>query len=190
MLRILKSSLSSKLEKIWIPLHIGVMDLKGEIRVESLCIFFCLATTLHNLEEAIWLPKWSQNGSKFQKSVSAKEFHFAVIVITMLAYLSSFSYTYFPESHIVKWVFVGFVGSMILNAIFPHLVVTILTRQYAPGLMTGILLMIPINSFIIIKMFNNQLIRWSDFIISTIVVGVSLSLLIPLLFKIGRKIIL
>ena len=158
--------------------------------MESLCIFFCLAITLHNLEEAIWLPKWSQNGSKFQKSVSAKEFHFAVIVITMLAYLSSFSYTYFPESNIVKWVFVGFVGSMILNAIFPHLVVTILTRQYAPGLMTGILLMIPINSFIIIKMFNNQLIRWSDFIISTVVVGVSLLLLIPLLFKIGRKIIL
>ena len=53
-------------------------------------LFFCLAITLHNLEEALWLPQWSQIGSAFQRPVSSNEFHFAVLIITALAYLISF----------------------------------------------------------------------------------------------------
>ena len=37
--------------------------------MEYLVVLFCFAITLHNLEEAIWLPKWSQQPSKFQKAV-------------------------------------------------------------------------------------------------------------------------
>lgn len=33
---------------------------------------------------------WSQQASKFHKPVTPSEFHFAVFVITMLAYLSAF----------------------------------------------------------------------------------------------------
>ncbi|USK71033.1 HXXEE domain-containing protein [Peribacillus asahii] len=156
--------------------------------MDYLVIFFCFAITLHNIEEAIWLPKWSQQASKFQKSVTPSEFHFAVIVITTLAYLSAFSYLLIPESDFAKWIFIGFVGSMIFNAIFPHLIATVLMKRYAPGLFTGVLLNIPINSLIIYQMFEGDLILWKELIISTLVIGISLLALIPLLFKIGGKI--
>ncbi|MDO7485742.1 HXXEE domain-containing protein [Peribacillus frigoritolerans] len=156
--------------------------------MDYLVIFFCFAITLHNIEEAIWLPKWSQHASKFQKSVTPSEFHFAVIVITTLAYLSVFSYLLIPESDFAKWIFIGFVGSMIFNAIFPHLIATVLMKRYAPGLFTGVLLNIPINSLIIYQMFEGDLILWKELIISTLVIGISLLALIPLLFKIGGKI--
>ncbi|MFJ7932533.1 HXXEE domain-containing protein [Peribacillus sp. NPDC096448] len=156
--------------------------------MDYLVIFFCFAITLHNIEEAIWLPKWSQQASKFQKSVTPSEFHFAVIVITTLAYLSAFSYLLIPESDFAKWIFIGFVGSMIFNAIFPHLIATVLMKKYAPGLFTGVLLNIPINSLIIYQMFEDDLILWKELIISTLVIGISLLALIPLLFKIGGKI--
>ena len=32
-------------------------------------IFFCLAITLHNLEEALWLPQWSGNEVHHSKSL-------------------------------------------------------------------------------------------------------------------------
>lgn len=156
--------------------------------MDYLVIFFCFAITLHNIEEAIWLPKWSQQSSKFQKSVTPSEFHFAVIVITALAYLSAFIYLLIPESDFAKWIFIGFVGSMILNVIFPHLIATFLMKKYAPGLLTGVLLNIPINSLIIYQMFEGDLILWKELIISTLIIGISLLALIPLLFKIGRKI--
>jgi glycopeptide antibiotics resistance protein len=156
--------------------------------MDTLVVFFCLAITLHNLEEAIWLPKWSQQSSKSQRGVTSSEFHFAVIVITVLAYLSAFSYVYIPESQMTKWIFIGFLGSMIFNAIFPHLMTTILMKKYAPGLLTGVLLNIPINSVIIYQMFAEDLIVWKELILSTVVVGIILLTLIPLLFKVGRKV--
>ncbi|MED3575063.1 HXXEE domain-containing protein [Cytobacillus praedii] len=154
-----------------------------------LVIFFCFAITLHNIEEAIWLPKWSQQqSSRFQKPVTSSEFHFAVIFITILAYLSAFSFLYMPKSDFAKWIFIGFLGSMIFNAIFPHLIATVLMKKYAPGLLTGILLNLPINSLVIYQMFLKNLITCKELVISTFVVGIILLILIPFLFKVGRKV--
>ncbi len=155
---------------------------------ESLFIFFCLAITLHNIEEALWLPQWSQQPSKFQKAVSANEFHFAVLVITSLAYLAAFSYCYFPESLLAKWLFIGFLGAMILNAIFPHLLATIVMKRYAPGLLTGVLLNIPINTFILYTMLMDERMSLKETIFSTIIIGIILIALIPLLFRMGKRI--
>lgn len=146
----------------------------------ELVIFFCFAITLHNLAEALWLPQWSKHASKFHRPVSSNEFNFAVVFITILAYLSTFLFFYFPEVSLTKWIFTGFLGSMIVNAIFPHLVATILIKKYAPGLMTGVLLNVPINSLIIYQMFIQNLISWKGLILSTIVVGCVLLALIPI----------
>ncbi len=77
---------------------------------------------------------------------------------------------------------------MILNTIFPHLIATILMKKYAPGLLTGLLLNIPINSFVIYQMFLHHLIIWRALMISTVLVGIILIALIPVLFKVGGKI--
>lgn len=146
----------------------------------ELVIFFCFAITLHNLAETLWLPQWSKHASKFHRPVSSNEFNFAVVFITILAYLSTFLFFYFPEVSLTKWIFTGFLGSMIVNAIFPHLVATILMKKYAPGLMTGVLLNVPINSLIIYQMFIQNLISWKGLILSTIVVGCVLLALIPI----------
>lgn len=61
-------------------------------------------------------------------------------------------------------------------------------KKYAPGLLTGLLLNVPINSSIIYQMFLNDLINWTELFISTFVVGIILLALIPCLFKVGGKI--
>jgi len=152
----------------------------GMVMDSELVIFFCFAITLHNLAETLWLPQWSKHASKFHRPVSSNEFNFAVVFITILAYLSTFLFFYFPEVSLTKWIFTGFLGSMIVNAIFPHLVATILMKKYAPGLMTGVLLNVPINSLIIYQMFIQNLISWKGLILSTIVVGCVLLALIPI----------
>lgn len=151
-------------------------------------VFFCLAITLHNLEEAIWLPAWSQQASRFQKPVSEGEFRFAVTIITALAYLSAASYLIWPHMDLTKWVFIGFLGAMIFNAIFPHLLVTLIMKQYAPGLLTGLLLNVPVNAALLFKMLAEQLVFPSEILLSTGAVSSVLLMLIPLLFKMGRQI--
>jgi hypothetical protein len=78
---------------------------------------------------------------------------------------------------------------MIINAVFPHLAATIALKRYAPGLFTGLFLIIPIDSFLIFRAINAQAITGMQTIIATIFVGVVLILILPLLFKAGRKLI-
>ena len=50
-------------------------------------LLFIPGFTLQNLEEALWLPKWSQLAKKFHNPVTTNEFIFAVLIITTIGYL-------------------------------------------------------------------------------------------------------
>lgn len=115
----------------------------------SIYILFCLAILLHNIEEALWLPKWSESASQFHKIKGKTEFHFAVLMVTILAFLITALFILFPELEILKYIYFGFLGAMIINVFAPHLIATIVLKRYAPGLATGILLNLPINYIII-----------------------------------------
>jgi hypothetical protein len=154
-----------------------------------LLLFFPLAITLHNIEEALWLPQWSQHAAKYHKPVEKNEFHFALIIITALAYLITFFRMIFPDDVFIGWVFYGFLGVMIINTLFPHLVATIALKKYAPGLLTGLFLIVPINSLLIHRAIAIGFTTMTQVIIASFVVGILLILIIPLLFRAGRKLI-
>ncbi|MFC4403922.1 HXXEE domain-containing protein [Gracilibacillus xinjiangensis] len=155
--------------------------------MEFLTLLFLFSITLHNLEEALWLPKWSEHAGRFQKRVEPNEFRFAIIVITLFAYLTVFFYYVFNNT-ITTIILVGFLGAMVFNAIFPHLLATIVLKQYAPGVLTGVLLNIPINSYIIYRFIEENLITLFGAICATILIGIILLSFIPVLFKIGSRI--
>ena len=45
---------------------------------------FVFAVAVHNLEEAIWLPAWSQRAGRCYHGVGNAEFRFAVTLLTLL----------------------------------------------------------------------------------------------------------
>jgi len=153
-----------------------------------LWILFPLAITLHNLEEAIWLPGWSQHARRFHSPVQTGEFRFAVTVITLLAYLSTFLALKFPETSIWNHFFHGFLGAMIVNTFVPHLASTIFLRRYSPGLASGLLLLTPISSIILNQSIMSGRVTLPNLLLSVFAVGLMLISLIPLLFKLGRSI--
>ncbi|MBP2642518.1 MAG: hypothetical protein H6Q67_405 [Firmicutes bacterium] len=152
-------------------------------------LLFLLAFSLHNIEEGLWLPRWSKYTEKYYAQVSNAEFHFALLVITSIGFLITFLFLLFGQSfEAIKYIFLGFVLMMSFNAIFPHLIATIALRRYAPGTLTGILLNLPIGIAIIIKSLGNGTqIYW--IILSCVVITVlSMASLRPL-FRIGSKLI-
>ncbi len=76
---------------------------------------------------------------------------------------------------------------MVCNALFPHLLSTIILRRYAPGTLTGILLIVPMGVYILIRRIGttDELIHT---ILSFICVTIIVLTAIPFLFKIGGKI--
>lgn len=152
-------------------------------------LMFLFAFTLHNIEEGLWLPKWSTHAGKYHKPVNQREFHFALIVITTFVYLLAFlSLSFGPSVPIFKAIYAGFVLMMCVNAILPHALATIVLRRYSPGTLTGLLLNLPIGILLLFNYIKDGLSIGRLF---TAFAAVSLITLLSLrpLFKLGNKLI-
>jgi hypothetical protein len=150
-------------------------------------LLFLLGFTLHNLEEAIWLPAWSKHAKRFHPEVGRSEFHFAALTVTILGYFFTFLHLTI-QSMYTDYVFYGFVLMMCFNAIFPHLIATLLFRRYAPGLLTGIFLNLPIGLTLVQQGLSAGLSE-AGLVLTTVIQGITFALMISPLFRLGRRMI-
>lgn len=148
---------------------------------------FLLAFTLHNLEEGLWLPAWSQRAGKFHPPVGKGEFRFAVAVITAAGYLIAFlAIQYGQVLEPFRYVFYGFVLMMAVNAVFPHLLATAYFRRYAPGTLSGLLLNLPIGTAVIHSALQSGMQLSVILLYGAVITGLTVVSL-PLLFQLGKR---
>ena len=155
----------------------------------SAALLFLLGFSLHNIEEALWLPAWSQKAKRFHEPVGPDEFRFAVIMVTALGYFLTFThFLLLPDSPIFRYAYLGFIAMMVLNAVFPHLASTIVLRSYCPGLSTGLALNIPVGLFVLCTDISGR----SDALRvlgATVVITAVVLVLLPLWFRAGRALV-
>jgi len=152
-------------------------------------LLFLMGFTLHNIEEAAWLPKWSRHAGKYHPAVSNNEFHFAVLAVTILGYLVTFLFLAWGGSNgIIKYLYLGFVMMMCMNALFPHLAATILLRRYAPGTITGVCLNVPIGVYLVFVRHGEGLSAYGLLAGFIAVSALTLASLRPL-FRLGGRLI-
>ena len=159
----------------------------NDLTYSLLQLMFLLGFTLHNLEEAIWLPQWSKQVKTFRREVGKNEFIFAVIAITLLGYgITILDFIFGGQSSLFTYLFLGFAGMMGLNAIFPHAWITIRERKYAPGLMTGLFSNLPISIILMIYHIKQGI---NPLFLAGAVIAISLLavLFLPILFKAGKR---
>ncbi|MFZ0390416.1 MAG: HXXEE domain-containing protein [Calditrichia bacterium] len=154
----------------------------------TLKLLFLVGFTLHNLEEALWLPGWSANAGKWQRPLDRNSFIFALIIITLLGYLITLADILDGQTgNFIHYLFLGFAGMMGLNAVFPHLAATLLLKKYAPGLLTGLLLNLPLSLILIIHSLQNGA-RLSILLPAVILVSGLVLFSLKYLFRFGGKI--
>jgi hypothetical protein len=148
---------------------------------------FPIAITLHNLEEAIWLPAWSNNSGKWHRPVAPSAFRFAVAVLTALAFIVTiWSARGGPES-VGTYLLTGYALGMLLNVVLPHLLVTIALRSYMPGLVTAVLLNLPVTVLLLRSAFSEGFVSFPTFAYYGVLVCLGLVGSISVLFMVGKK---
>ncbi|MCO7127206.1 HXXEE domain-containing protein [Sporolactobacillus shoreicorticis] len=154
-----------------------------------LLLLFLLAFFLHNAEEAVWLVRASAQPLKMKRRPrpTQDQFLFAVLFVTAVAVLITALYLFYPDQWFLKYAYFGYVGAMILNVLLVHLSSTIIEKKYSPGLMTGLLLLVPVNGLLIINAFQSQLLSIAGFIGATVIMAVLLLLAISVLFRLAGK---
>lgn len=147
---------------------------------------FALAVTVHNLEEALLLPAWSQKAGKWHHPVGAVEFRFAVIVLTLLAYAAVVLTAVYGKESAGAYFLSGYALAMLLNVLFPHVIATAVMRRYAPGTLTALLLNLPVTFLLLRQGLHEGYIQLNKFIWVGPLVVIGLLIAIPVLFAIGR----
>ena len=75
---------------------------------------------------------------------------------------------------------------MVVNAVVPHLVVTIATRRYMPGTASALLFNFPLGCFFLERALKENFIEVTVFAWSGPAIALTILASIPLLFVIGR----
>ncbi len=160
----------------------------------TLAWVFVGAVTLHNFEEAIGLPSYWRHppriggGRWLLGRPSDRALRFALAILTILAVGVAVLATVGGAHSAGACLIAGYGLAMGLNALFPHLLVTLVTRRYMPGTATGVLLTLPASIRMIQCGVQESYLDLPGFLVWGPVIAFSLAALIPLLFWVGGKI--
>lgn len=147
---------------------------------------FVAAVTLHNIEEAIWLPSWSRSAGRWHVHVGAREFRFAVAVLTGLAAVAAYLAAVQGKQSLGAYLLCGYALAMFLNVLVPHLVASLAMRRYMPGTLTALLLNLPVTLALLYRAFQEGYIALDRFMLLGPLVVVCIAASIPILFRLGR----
>ena len=92
------------------------------------------------------------------------------------------------SGNFVNYIYLGFVGMMGINSVFPHLVSTIVLKKYAPGLITALFLNLPFSLILIIGHIKNG-INIFYLLVAIIIVSGLVLFSLKYLFRLGRILI-
>ena len=119
----------------------------NHLRFEKVQWLFPVVVTLHNLEEAVWLPGFSRNRS-WHPPISTTEFRIAAGLLALFAYVLTYFSVRDGKKSVGAYVMAGFSATMLLNAIW-HVAVTAFVQAYAPGVATAVFLILPVTIYLL-----------------------------------------
>ncbi len=155
--------------------------------LDKLISLLPFAFAFHNIEEALTIAQWSISNPNFYKvPVSTKQFLIAVGIFTIIGFLITFSIKKrLTEKHYYL-IISGFSGMIMMNVFFPHLLGFIYTKNYTPGLVTGLILNLPLTIYILNSLIKTKRVLLKQMTLSIIIGCLSGSILAFLFLKIGK----
>ncbi len=146
---------------------------------------FPVVIALHNAEEAIWFPAWSLGAGRWYPPVAPRLVRFGVTVLTVLAFVVTWLSARSGRQTVWTYLAFGYMVAMLANVI-PHIAASVATRSYTPGVVTAVVLNLPLLSLLVILALRNGYVSgWMAVAYSVAVPGLLL-LSILVLFKLGK----
>ena len=109
---------------------------------------------LHNLEEAIFICNYPvQSPVSFIKPASCIQFLWAVSIITLIVIILFVIASRSNKPAFYLFISTAIASALVLNVIAPHLLVAVYTFNYTPGLVTAVLLNLPLG---LLTLFKNR----------------------------------
>ncbi len=158
------------------------------LRYDKLQWLFPVAVTIHNAEEAIWMPGWATNHAQKLPIAfpGSAKIRIALAVLTFGAFLGThLSVRKGPQS---VWAYLtfGYMVAMLANVFIPHLPAAILLREYSPGVVTAVLVNLPLMTYLAVRAPRDGWVGGGKAVAAAVLVPMSLAIAIAVFFSSGK----
>ena len=147
------------------------------------------AFALHNFEEALSMEKWTKSlPDHIHKPVTTRQFGIAVLLFSILGFAVTLTKGFYRTEQYYYLVIAGFAGMLFLNVFLPHLAATVFLRKYSPGVISGLLINLPLSALVLFNMVNLNVLTVVQLMISIVVGGIAGAFLAFIFLKFGKLI--
>jgi hypothetical protein len=148
---------------------------------------FPIAITAHNLEEGAWLPGFvAAHRSELPWTIAPVEFRFALVVLTAAAWVITYlSWRTGPKTLWAHLLF-GYIVAMLVNVVVPHIPAAIIFRGYAPGVVTAVVINLPVLTFLSVRAIKDGYVPGRKAVAFAVGVPLGIVAALPALFALGR----
>lgn len=120
--------------------------------------------TIHNLEEAPFMERWSQRlPLKIHPTVSTRQFIIAVTFLTAGGFLATYFGLEYLANRAGYLIVLGIQAILLFNAFVPHIASTIRFRLYSPGVITAVLITLPFSFYLFRRALSENVLTWKEF---------------------------
>ena len=147
---------------------------------------FPVAVTLHNSEEAVWLPGWfARHAIEVPMHFAPGVFRFAVAALTVAAFLVTYLSTRKGKESVWAYLMFGYIVAMLANVFIPHIPASVMLRSYTPGVVTAVLINLPVMGFLAIRAVSEHWVSGWKALMFGMAVPLAIASIIPVLLLIG-----
>jgi hypothetical protein len=131
------------------------------------------AFIVHNMEEAFFICRYPVvSPFSFIQPASCRQFLWAVSILTFVGILVSFLALTTKKKTVYLFISTALAATILFNVFVPHILLAVYTFHYTPGLLSAVLLNLPISLIVIIK--NRKLYHTKSKFVKQIVAGLAI----------------
>jgi Sec-independent protein secretion pathway component TatC len=110
---------------------------------------FPVAVTLHNGEEAIWMPGFdARHAAQLPVQPPAAKIWAALLMLTVAAFVVTYLSVRRGKQSVWAYLTFGYIVAMLANVLVPHVPAALFFHSYAPGVVTAVLINLPLMSWL------------------------------------------
>lgn len=123
-------------------------DVSSRLAFSALIVAFLF----HNIEEAIYICSYPvQSPVSFIHPANCTQFLWAVSILTFVGILGSVRALTTKKPIVFLFISTALAGILLFNVFLPHVIIAVYTVQYTPGLVSALVLNLPLSLVVLSK---------------------------------------
>jgi hypothetical protein len=147
---------------------------------------FPFAVAIHNSEEAVFMPSWvSHHAGQIPLHPSAEAIRGGLVLLTLGAFAITTLSARRGRRSIWAYLLFGYIAAMLINVFVPHIPATLISRSYTPGVVTAVLINLPVMSILLLLAVRDQWVSGGKATVSALLVPLAIGASILVLFTLA-----